>query len=144
MNLRDTRLVDPKSVLIAEDNRDAADVLAALIRAHGHSVETAADGLEAIAKAQALQPQVAIVDITLPKLNGLSVARRLRSYSWGTRMLLIAVTGWTHQELRGSAYEAGFDSYLIKPVDPHELISLIYSPTKRVPIGRAGTNYSAP
>src|SRR5687768_9385127 len=86
-------------ILVVDDNRDAADSLEVLLRAYGHEVTVAYDGLEAVEAARTFRPDIALLDIGLPKLNGFDVARRIRA-SQGERVLLIAVTGWGQDEDR--------------------------------------------
>jgi CheY-like chemotaxis protein len=116
-----------KTILIVEDDADCAQALATLLTVCGHNVRTACNGLDAIELAEEVSPDVAIVDITLPKLNGFSVARRLRSSPETSRLRLIAITGWSQEEMRESAKRAGFDHFLVKPVDPKYLIELLTS-----------------
>ena len=104
------------SILIADDNRDAADTCAALLELSGHHVETAYSGHQALEIAERLRPHAALLDIGLPDLNGYALAQRIRESSWGQDTLLIAVTGWGQGEDRRRAYEAGFDHHLAKPV----------------------------
>jgi PAS domain S-box-containing protein len=108
-------------VLIADDLRDAADSLAVLLRLSGHDVETAYDGEEALAKAERVRPDVALLDIGMPKLNGYDVARRIRSAPWGEHMLLVALTGWGQATDRRRTAEAGFNQHMTKPVDLADL-----------------------
>ena len=113
------------TVLIADDNRDAANMLAELLRTDGHSVHTAYDGVQAVEMAMQMQPDVLILDIGMPGLNGYEVARRVRSEPWGHGALLIAATGWGQDRDRQNALAAGFDMHLTKPFDPLALAALI-------------------
>lgn len=114
-----------RRVLIADDNADAAESLAMLLTLMGNEVRTAADGLEAVATAEAFRPDVAVLDIGMPRLDGNGVARRIRAEHWGKRVTLIALTGWGQDEDRRRTAEAGFDLHLTKPVDPSSLESLL-------------------
>jgi len=114
-------------VLIVDDNRDAADNLAWLLRSHGLHVQVAYDGMRALELAQAMRPSVVLLDIGLPDLNGLEVARRLRHLPWASQLALIAVTGWGQPEDRRETRAAGIDVHLVKPVDPVELLRVIQS-----------------
>jgi PAS domain S-box-containing protein len=114
-----------RRILVVDDNRDAADTLAALLRMRGNAVETAHDGLSAIAVAMAFRPGVVLLDLGLPKLNGYEVARRIRALAGGQAMLLIAVTGWGQEEARRRSREAGFDHHLTKPVELPVLTRLL-------------------
>ncbi|MDE2050633.1 MAG: PAS domain S-box protein [Gammaproteobacteria bacterium] len=103
-------------ILVADDNRDAADTCAALLELSGHHVETAYSGRQALELAESFRPHAALLDIGLPDLSGYAVAQRLRESSWGRHTLLIAVTGWGQSDDRRRAHEAGFDHHLAKPV----------------------------
>jgi PAS domain S-box-containing protein len=110
------RSAQRRRVLVVDDNRDSATSLAALVELLGHRVETAADGIEAIEVAERFLPQVILLDLGLPRLDGYAAARRIRSAPWGAGMLLVAQTGWGQQADRALATEAGFDHHLVKPV----------------------------
>jgi len=112
------------SILIVEDNDDARDALRMLLELDGHTVEAAADGAEALDIVRDKDPDVALVDIGLPGIDGYEVARRIRA-GQGPRPLLIALTGYGQPEDRRRATEAGFDSLLVKPVDPAALSGLL-------------------
>jgi signal transduction histidine kinase/ActR/RegA family two-component response regulator len=121
-------------ILVVDDNEDAADSLATFLHLVGNEVRTAHDGMEAVESAAAFGPDVVLLDLGLPKLNGYDVARRLRKQLAGVR--LIALTGWGQEEDRRLCREAGFDHHLVKPVDLDVLqgllASLEASPTRRV------------
>ena len=110
------------SILIADDNRDAADTLAMLLELEHHTVHVAHDGPGALALAAQVRPQVALLDIGMPGMNGYEVARRLRREPWGATMLIVALTGWGQQEDHILSQAAGFDHHHTKPVDPQVLI----------------------
>ena len=112
-------------VLIVDDNRDGAQSLAMLLDLTGHEVRTAADGLEALAIAEQFRPQVVLLDIGMPGMDGYETARRLRARPWATSTLLCAQTGWGHEDDKRRARSAGFDRYLVKPIDPEELTQLL-------------------
>ena len=114
-----------RRVLVADDNRDAATTLQALLELDGHEVHIAHDGQAALEIAERLQPQIAILDIGMPKLNGYEIARRIRSAAWGPGMRLVALTGWGQEGDRQRAFAAGFDAHVTKPVDPDELKGLL-------------------
>jgi PAS domain S-box-containing protein len=121
-----------RRVLIADDNADAADSMAMLLRLRGHEVRTAHDGHEALSMAADFRPHAAVIDLGMPGLSGIDVAARLRGEAWGTAMLLVALTGWGQQEDRRRTAEAGFDHHLVKPANPAELDQLLRSS----PVGR--------
>jgi signal transduction histidine kinase/CheY-like chemotaxis protein len=122
-------------VLVVDDNADGADTMKAMLEFLGNEVRVAYDGIEAIDKAASFLPDVLLLDIGLPKLNGYEVAQRIRSQSWGARAVLIAVSGWGQEEDKARARAAGFDHHLTKPVDLEELIDLFA--TVRPADGRA-------
>jgi PAS domain S-box-containing protein len=113
------------SVLIADDNRDAADSLALLLGLQGYEVLLAYNGREALELAQVQRPQVLILDIGMPESSGYEVARRVREEAWGRAALLVALTGWGQQEDMDRAHSAGFDRHFSKPVDLEELMSCL-------------------
>jgi len=112
-------------ILLADDNRDALDSLATLLQCDGHEVHTAADGAEALEVAADCRPDVVLLDIGMPKLDGYEVARRIRAEPWGKSTVLIALTGWGQDEDRRRSREVGFDSHLVKPLDPDALSTLL-------------------
>jgi CheY-like chemotaxis protein len=116
-----------RRVLIADDNRDCADSLAMLLRVMGHEVRTAYDGVQAVEAADELRPDVGLLDIGMPRLNGYDACRRIREQPWGNEMFLIAVTGWGQEEDRQRTEEAGFNRHLVKPIDPSVLMKLLGS-----------------
>ena len=112
-------------ILVVDDNRDSANSLAMLLRLTGNETETAYDGLEALEAAERFRPDVVLLDIGLPKLNGYDVARRMRQESWGHGMTLVALTGWGQAEDRRQSADAGFDYHIVKPVDFNALKKLL-------------------
>jgi CheY-like chemotaxis protein len=115
----------PKSalrILIADDNRDGADSLAEMLKLMGNDTRTAYDGEAAVATADEFRPDVVLLDIGMPKLNGHDACRRIREQPWGARMILIALTGWGQEEDVRRSHAAGFDQHLVKPVDPIALM----------------------
>jgi len=113
-----------RSILIVEDNADAREAMRMLLELDGHVVMAAAEGVEALELARAKDPDIALVDIGLPGIDGYEVARRIRA-AGDKRPLLIALTGYGQPEDRRRATEAGFDSLLVKPVDPAALTDLL-------------------
>ena len=113
--------VAPRRVLIVEDNDDARAMLHEALAFSGHDVREARDGASGLALAAQSPPEIALIDIGLPDLDGYEVARRLRAAPGGRRMGLIAITGYGQAEDQRRAYEAGFDAHLTKPVAPERL-----------------------
>jgi CheY-like chemotaxis protein len=111
-------------VLVVDDNEDAADSLATLLDVMGYSVRIAYDGPEAIEAADEFQPEVALLDIGLPRLSGYDIARHVRQKR-GREVLLVAITGWGQEDDRRKAREAGFDHHFTKPADFDMLLELI-------------------
>ncbi|MCY7313460.1 MAG: response regulator, partial [Pseudoxanthomonas sp.] len=114
-----------RRILVVDDNRDSAASLAELLQLDGHQTHIAHDGLEAVEAAERVRPDVVLLDIGLPKLNGFDAARRIREQPWGKDMVLVALTGWGQDEDRRKSSEAGFNAHLVKPVDPMALATLL-------------------
>jgi CheY-like chemotaxis protein len=121
-----------KRIIAADDNLDTLHAVALLLRMKGHEVETAVDGVDALKKVQAHPPDVALLDIGMPGMDGYEVARRIRSEPWGQEVLLVATTGWGAQRDKQQAQAAGFDAHLTKPVDLNALERLIAAPQKQL------------
>jgi signal transduction histidine kinase len=119
------RAVTQRRILVADDNEDARESLATLLSLNGHEVFRAEDGSDAWLTAERHRPDVALLDIGMPRANGYEVARRIRSEPWGRNMVLVALTGWGQDSDRRRSHEAGFDSHLTKPVDPRVLDELL-------------------
>jgi len=116
-------------ILIADDNKDSVESLRVLLAAYGFQVDTAYNGAEALESAHSLRPDVALLDIDMPLLDGYEVARRIREQ--GGRMVLIALTGWSQQEDHHRSAEAGFDHHLAKPLDLAALRAILSNWTAR-------------
>jgi CheY-like chemotaxis protein len=114
-------------ILIADDNRDAADSMGMLLELGGHEVIVAHSGAEALAKGREHHPDVVILDIGMPDINGYEVARTARAEDWGKSALLMALTGWGHADDKERARSAGFDRHLTKPVDPDVVEEILKS-----------------
>lgn len=114
-----------RRILIADDNRDAAESLAMLLELSGHDVRVAHGGRDALSVAQVFRPAVALVDIGMPDLSGYEVARSLRETPWGRDVFLIALTGWGQEADKRHAHDAGFNQHVTKPVDPEHLEALV-------------------
>ena len=117
-------------VLVAEDIPDAAEMMRLMIGCMGHDVRVAVDGVQAVAIAQEFQPQVALLDIGMPRMDGYEAARQIRA-ALGQRVLLVALTGWGQEEDQRRAYSAGFDRHVTKPAEPAVLESILASFAER-------------
>ncbi len=116
-----------RRILIVDDNRDAAESLELLLRIEGNTTYIAEDGLEAVAAIEKHRPDLVLLDIGLPKLNGYEVCRRVREQPWGKDIVVVALTGWGQDDDRRRSAEAGFDGHLVKPVDHEKLLALLSS-----------------
>jgi CheY-like chemotaxis protein len=112
-------------ILVVDDNHDSALSLAMLLSIMGHDTRTAHDGESALEMAESFLPDVVLLDIGLPKLNGYEVAQRIRENAWGASMFLIAVTGWGQDEDRERSSEVGLNVHMVKPVEPAALEKLL-------------------
>jgi len=117
-----------RNILIADDNQDALESLALMLRMEGHEVHCASDGEEALLLAGQRKPEIVVLDVGMPKLDGCEVARRIRAESWGRGAVLVALTGWGQEIDRRRSREAGFDLHLVKPVDPATLCDMLVTP----------------
>jgi len=114
-----------RRILVVDDNRDAAESLALLLQLMGHETRAVYDGLEAVEAAKKFQPDVVLLDIGLPKLDGYEAARRIRAQQRDKRLTLVALTGWGMGEDLRRSDEAGFDAHMVKPVEPDALLRLL-------------------
>ncbi|MGZ8993217.1 MAG: ATP-binding protein [Burkholderiaceae bacterium] len=121
----DPQMKSSRRILVVDDNEDSANSLATFLQLLGNETYTAFDGIEALEKAAALQPDVVLLDIGMPKLNGYEAARRIRALPGGEHVILVAVTGWGQEDDRLRAREAGFDCHMVKPIDPAALTSTL-------------------
>ena len=112
-------------ILVVDDNHDSALSLAMMLSIMGHDTRTAHDGESAVETAESFLPEVVLLDIGLPKLNGYEVAQRIREQAWGKSMFLIAVTGWGQEEDRQRSSEVGLNVHMVKPVEPAALERLL-------------------
>jgi len=122
-------------VLVADEDPDTGESLGHFLRLGGNPTTVVRDGLQALRAAEALHPEVALLDVGMPGLSGYEVARRLRTQDWGRAMLLIAVTGWGQPADRMRAEAAGFDHHVVKPFEPEELEALLAAPDGEAPAG---------
>jgi CheY-like chemotaxis protein len=116
-----------RRVLIADDNRDAADTLAMLLRMDGHDVSVVYDGRQAVATIDSFRPEIALLDVGMPELDGYEVAGRVRQGPLGTSITLIAVTGWGQASDKARAAAAGFNHHLTKPIELESLAKMLRS-----------------
>jgi CheY-like chemotaxis protein len=112
-------------ILVADDNADGADSLAMLLQAQGHVVLTAQDGRRAVEVAEAFAPDVILMDVAMPNLDGLEATREIRRRSWGQGIRIIALTAWGQETERRRTREAGMDAHLVKPIDPNVLAAVL-------------------
>jgi signal transduction histidine kinase len=112
----------PQRVLVVDDNRDNLESLSLLLEVAGNEVRTASDGVSAVAAAEAFRPEVVLLDVGMPHMNGYDACRLIRAHDWGRNILIIALTGWGQEEDRARSHAAGFDQHFVKPVDPKALL----------------------
>jgi PAS domain S-box-containing protein len=110
-----------RRILVVDDNHDSASSMALMLQVLGNDVRTARDGLEAVELAERFRPQVVLMDLGMPRLNGYEATRRIREQPWGRDMAIIALTGWGQEVDRHKSKEAGCDGHLVKPVDLSDL-----------------------
>ena len=119
--------VTARRILVVDDNQDSADSLRLLLQLTGHRTETAEDGVVALEKAEAFRPDVILLDIGLPRLNGYDTCRAIREQPWGRDILIVALTGWGQEEDRQKSKQAGFNAHLVKPLHHDALMTLLAS-----------------
>ena len=111
-------------VLVVDDNTDAADSLSALLEIDGFDVRTVYDGAAAVAMAAESQPDMIIMDLGMPGMDGYETARAIRQRPGAERILMLALTGWGQSDARRRTVEAGFDHHLVKPVELEQIVRL--------------------
>jgi len=129
-----------RRILVADDFPQSAETLARLLRHDGSEVRVAQDGAEAFDTAAEFRPDVVVLDIAMPKLNGYEAARKIRAQPWGRHMVLIALTGWGQQQDRRRTQDAGFDAHLTKPVNFAAIMDLL----AKLPATSAGAADESP
>jgi signal transduction histidine kinase/ActR/RegA family two-component response regulator len=112
-------------ILLVDDNFDSVESLSRLLKLSGHQPFTANDGVEGVLAAERVRPEVVIMDIGMPRLNGYDAARRIREQSWGKDVILVAMSGWGKENDRVKSSAAGFDAHLVKPVDYAALMQVL-------------------
>jgi CheY-like chemotaxis protein len=115
----------PLRILVVDDNRDAAESMAVLLNLLGNEVHSCHDGVEAVSAFSEFMPQVVLLDIGLPRLDGYGAARQIRALPGGAQVTLIALSGYGRDEDRQRSREAGFDHHIVKPISPDTLIDLL-------------------
>jgi CheY-like chemotaxis protein/anti-sigma regulatory factor (Ser/Thr protein kinase) len=133
--------LEPQRILVADDNHDAAEALSLQLQLAGHDVRTANDGLEALEVATTFDPDIVLLDLGMPKMDGYEAARRLRLRPGAKRVRLIALTGWGQQQDRDRTAKAGFDAHLVKPVAEAQLfkaLMIAVEDKKRIEDAQAG------
>ena len=116
-----------RRILIVDDNHDSAISLGMMLKLMGNEIRTAHDGLAAVEAASEFQPDIILLDIGLPKLNGYGACRRIREQAWSKAVTIVALTGWGQDEDRRRSAEAGFNHHMVKPVELAALQSLLAS-----------------
>jgi CheY-like chemotaxis protein len=116
---------DSRRVLVADDNKDAADSLAALLALAGHDMRVVYDGVAALTAAREFHPEMVLLDIDMPGLDGYGVAEALRAEPWAAQLAIVAITGWGNPQSARRAEQVGFDAHLVKPVDPERIKSML-------------------
>ncbi len=119
-----------RRILVVDDNKDAASMLAMLLDLSAHTTEVAHDGPGALVAAESFRPDVILLDLGLPGLNGYEVCRRIRDHAWGAGIVIIALTGWGQEPDRQRSREAGFNGHLVKPVEHETLLEMLAMPDK--------------
>ena len=119
--------MSPRRILVADDNSDAVEALALQLQLAGHDVRTANDGMEALEVAESFAPQVVLLDLGMPRMDGYETARQIRRRWWGRSATLVALTGWGQPQDRQRTSDAGFDVHLVKPVTEFDLFQAIAS-----------------
>jgi two-component system CheB/CheR fusion protein len=114
-----------RRILVVDDVSDAAYSLAMVCELYGAEAKVAGDGLEALRIAAEFRPEVVLMDITMPHMDGYEAARRIRAEEWGKAVILVALTGWGRRSDVEAARAAGFDGHLLKPVEAEALVTLV-------------------
>jgi CheY-like chemotaxis protein len=120
-----TAKVPGRRILVVDDNRDSANSMAMMLKFLGNDVLTAYDGIEAVEAAEVFRPDVILMDVGMPRLNGYEATRRIREQPWGSAAIIIALTGWAQEGDRAMSIEAGCDGHLVKPVHLPDLEKLL-------------------
>ena len=116
---------DPVSILLVDDTPANLGVLVETLGAAGYQLMVAEDGEEALAQTAQTQPDLILLDVMMPGIDGFETCRRIRTESWGERIVIVALTGWGQDADRRRSTEAGFDAHLVKPVDHSAMVELL-------------------
>jgi PAS domain S-box-containing protein len=116
---------EKRRILVVDDNVDSAQTLGMMLSMMGNEIHMVYDGIEAVEAAASFRPDLILLDIGLPKLNGYEACRRIREQPWGNEIVIIACTGWGQEEDIRRGKEAGFDRHMVKPVDPEALNAIL-------------------
>jgi CheY-like chemotaxis protein len=127
-------------IVVTDDNEDSAASMARALRSLGHEVRIAFDGTQCIDVCRSMQPEVLLLDIGMPRLNGYDTTRIIRMEPWGAGMLIVAMTGWGQEEDRRRGLQAGFDHHLVKPVDFDALAGILGAVRGHAPASQAVTD----
>lgn len=130
----------PLTILLADDNRDAVETLAETLRLDHHQVHTALEGRTALALAQAHRPDIVLLDISMPELDGYTLCQRLRREPWAAGLVIVALSGYGSPQDLERGRIAGFDRYFTKPADPGELLDYLNRCAGHI---QAGTGHNA-
>ena len=122
-----------RRILVVDDNQDAARSLAKMLQLLGHEIQMAHDGVDALALAETFRPELILMDIGMPRLDGNETCRRLREQPWGKEIVIVALTGWGQLHDRRQSREAGFDRHLVKPVGFDAIKELVADGVAREP-----------
>ena len=114
-----------RRILVVDDDREAVEMLKMLLDTTGNRTQYAYDGLEAVKVAEEIRPDLILLDIGMPNLNGYETCRRIREQPWGKEMVIVALTGLGHDDDRLKSQQSGFDMHLVKPVDPQLLLTVL-------------------
>ncbi len=133
----------PLTILLADDNRDAVETLAEILRLDHHQVHTAFEGRTALALAQEHRPDIVLLDISMPELDGYTLCQRLRREPWAAGLVIVALSGYGSPQDLERGRIAGFDRYFTKPADPGELLDYLNRCAGHIQAG-TGRNASRP
>jgi CheY-like chemotaxis protein len=118
-------------ILVVDDDQDVAASLALVLRLHGHAVQTACGGLEALEVAERFRPELVLLDLDMPRLDGYGACRRLRELPWGKELKVVALTGWSQESKRDKTKAAGFDAHWTKPVAAAAVLDFLANRRRR-------------